>query len=542
MEVLRRADAYDVVVVGSGPAGATAARELTSAGARVLLLEGGRAVEPHELAGHKWPYQFPHRGAWDERQAPFYPDQIDADVRFDGDPVSIDRVRALGGRSLHWNAVTLRFSEDDFREGAQHGLEPDWPLGYGEIAPFYSEVERLIGVVGTREGLPQLPDGEFYAPPPAFRCAEQLGRRASAKLGIPFIPVRKALLVGKPRGTRLPCHYCHHCMDGCEVGAVATSVNAILPDAIATGNLTIRTNALVRALDVDREGRISGVSFVDRITRRDQSVGTGAVVLGCGAIETPRLMLNSTSPRYPNGLANSSGLVGRYLTGHMQASMHGYLEALIGSERSQQGGATDHSIIPRFNHLRPSKGYVGGFFAQVMYDTQDYPHHATRVGGFGASWKRQVRALQPAMFQMGGLAKVLARIENRVTLDPSRPDAFGIPTPVVHFSYSDNDRAIWQDMRLSLEEIFHAAGSQLFLADARMNGFASHETGTCRMGDDPKTSVVDRFGRSHDVSNLFVVDGSVFPSFPEKNPTLTIMALAMRTGRAMASARRQGAL
>jgi choline dehydrogenase-like flavoprotein len=537
VDVLERADPYDAIVVGSGPAGSIAARELTRAGARVLLLEGGRAIEAHELAGHKWPYQFPHRGAWEERQKPFYPDGIERDVRVDGDGVAIDRVRALGGRSLHWNAVTLRFSEDDFREGSLHGLEPDWPIGYRDVAPFYAEVERLIGVVGTREGLPQLPDGDFYAPPPAFRCAEQLGRRACASLGIPFVPVRKALLVGAPRGTRLPCHYCHHCMDGCEVGAVATSVNSILPDAIATGRLTVRTNALARAVEVDSDGHASGVSFVDRTTRTDHVVRGRHVVLGCGAIETPRLLLNSTSTRFPSGLANSSGLVGRYLTGHMQGSLVGYLEPLVGNEAVSVGGATDHSLIPRYNHLRGSKPYVGGFLAQVMYAPQDYPFHAAGIAGFGRKWKQQVRALQPAMFQMGGLAKVLARHENRVSVDRDRTDTFGIPAPVVSFTYGENDRALWKDMLASLEEIFHAARSTRFSADTRMNGFASHETGTCRMGLDPRTSVVDAFGRSHDVPNLLVVDGSVFPTFPEKNPTLTIMALSMRASRAIAATR-----
>jgi choline dehydrogenase-like flavoprotein len=537
--ILKRAEPYDAIVVGSGPAGSMAARELTMAGARVLLLEAGREVPPSEFAGHKWPYEFRHRGTWTEKQAAFYPDRIESNIRYEGDRVGADRIRVLGGRSLHWNGVALRFAADDFREGSIDGVEPDWPLTYQELAPFYSEAERLIGVVGTREGLAVLPDGDFYAPPPALRCAEQLGRRACRRLGIELIPVRKALLVGQPRGQRMPCHYCRHCMDGCEVGAIATSVNAILPDAIATGRLTLRTNALVRRIELNTEARASGVAFVDRVTKRDSVANGKLVVLACGAIESPRILLNSTGPRSANGLANSSDLVGRYLTGHTQLNMHGYLEALEGREPVNQDGATDHSIIPRFNHRRPSRNYVGGFFAQVMYETHDYPHHATRVAGFGPAFKSRVRALQPAMFQMGGMAKVLARRENRVTVDPSRADAHGIPIPVLQFTYSDNDRAIWQDMSASLEEIFREAGSTLFFKESTMNGFASHETGTCRMGDDPKTSVVNAFCQSHDVPNLFVVDGSAFTTFPEKNPTLTIMALSLRAGRHIAELRRR---
>ncbi len=446
----------------------------------------------------------------------------------------------LGGRSLHWNGVTLRFSADDFREGSLHGVEPDWPITYDELAPFYSEAERLIGVVGTREGLPQLPDGDFYAPPPPMRCAEQLGRRACRTLGIPMIPVRKALQVGTMRGTRMPCHYCRHCMDGCEVGAIATSVNAILPDALATGRLTLRTNALVRRIDVDGEGRASGVTFVDRVTRRDHSIRARFVVLGCGAIETPRLLLNSSSASFPNGLANSSGLVGRYLTGHTQLNMHGYLEALIGRDPVNQDGATDHSIIPRYNHLRPPKDHIGGFFAQVMYETHDYPHHATRVAGFGHELQARgrgaaARDVPDGRHGQGGRAARepcghRARDDRRARHSAA----------VVHFTYGDNDRALWNEMSASLEEIFHTAGARLFFKDTWMNGFASHEAGTCRMGDDPKTSVLNRSSQAHDVPNLFVVDGSAFTTLPEKNPTLTIIALSMRAGRHMAELARRG--
>ena len=198
--------------------------------------------------------------------------------------------------------------------------------------------------------------------------------------------------------------------------------------------------------------------------------------------------------------------------------MHGYLEALVGRDPVNQDGATDHSIIPRYNHLRPAKDHIGGFFAQVMYETHDYPHHATRVAGFGTSFKREVAALQPAMFQMGGMAKVIARRESQVAIARGKTDAHGIPPPSVQFTYSDNDRALWNEMSVSLEEIFHTAGARLFFKDTWMNGFASHEAGTCRMGDDPKTSVLNRSSQAHDVPNLFVVDGSAFTTLPEKEP------------------------
>ncbi|HEY8549862.1 MAG TPA: GMC family oxidoreductase [Vicinamibacterales bacterium] len=542
MQVLTR-KVHDVCVIGSGPAGGFVAKELTEAGAEVLLLEAGREVPPHEFAGHKWPYEFPLRGTWAERQRHFYPDEIERHIRYTGpDRIGVDRIRVLGGRSTHWNAVCLRFAEDDFREGSIHGQEPDWPITYADLAPYYSYVERVIGVCGTREGLAALPDGEFYGPPPRMRCAERLGKRACDKLGIPVIPVRKAMLVGRSRPGRMPCHYCSHCMQGCEVGAIFTSANTLIPLAQATGRLTLRTNALVRRIETDREGRATGVAFVDRVTGQDHLAHARIVVVCAGAVETPRLLLNSTSPRFPNGLANSSGLVGCYLTGHVTAQLYGYLTPLVGRDLDNQDGATDHTTIPRFRSINSGRGYVGGFMAQIQFADPMYPHHASRVRGFGTAWKRRVRELQPAMYQMGGYGKLLARRENRVTVDPDQRDPHGIPIPVVHHAFSDNDKALWKDMVATLEEIFHTAGTELFWKDERMVGFASHEVGTCRMGTDPKTSVLTPFCRSHDVPNLFVADGSPFVTFPEKNPTLTIMALAVRTARYIAEERRKNNL
>lgn len=542
MEVVRQGSTFDVCVIGSGPAGGFMAKELTEAGAKVLLLEAGAEVPPDQFAAHRWPYDFPLRGTHEERQGKFYPDAIAKHIAFKGDAVSVDRIRVLGGRSTHWNAVCLRFAEDDFREGSIHGLEPDWPLTYQEIAPLYSYVERIIGLVGTRENLAALPDGEFYGPPPKMRCAETLIRKAGRTLGFPVIPVRKAMLHGRSAPGRMPCHFCGHCMQGCEVGAIFTSTNTLLPLARATGNLTLRTNALVRRIETNSEGLATGVTFVDRVTREDHTVSAKIVVASCGAVESPRLLLNSATTRYPNGLANSSELVGRYLTGHAIAQFHGYVKPLMGREALNEDGATDHAFIPRFRPINSGRGYVGGFDAQLQYASRDYPHHARYVPGHGAAFKKRVRDLQPAMMQLGGYAKVLARRENRVTVDPARQDQHGIPTPRIEFTWCDNDRALWTDMRATLEEIYHVTGTELLIKSEQPAGFASHETGTCRMGADPKTSVLNPFCQSHDIPNLFVVDGSPFVTFPEKNPTLTIMALAVRASRYITEARRKGDL
>lgn len=542
MEVLQRSTTFDVCVIGSGPAGGFMTKELTEAGAKVLLLEAGEEVKPERFAGHRWPYEYPKRGTGDERQGFFYPDKIGEHIAYKGDPVGVDRIRVLGGRSIHWNAVCLRFAEEDFREGSIHGLEPDWPITYQEIAPFYSHVERTIGVCGTREQLAALPDGEYYGPPPAFRCAETMARRACRTLGMSVIPVRKALLHKRSMPGRMQCHFCGHCMQACEVGAIFTSTNTLLPLAERTGNLTLRTNALVRRIEVDNEGRASAVAFVDRRTREDHVVNARIIVVSCGAVESARLLLNSACPRFPTGLGNSNDLVGRHLTGHSLAQFFGYVKSMVGKPSRNEDGATDHALIPRVRAIAAGRGYVGSFGAQLQYANRDYPHHARHVAGWGRSFKQRVRELQPSLMHMGGFGKILSRRENRVTVDPTRLDPHGIPVPVVQFTWGDNDRALWTDMRATLEEIYHATGTELLVKDERPSGFASHEVGTCRMGTDPKTSVLNPFCRTHDIPNLFVVDGSPFVTFPEKNPTLTIMALAVRTARHIAEARRAGDL
>jgi choline dehydrogenase-like flavoprotein len=306
--------------------------------------------------------------------------------------------------------------------------------------------------------------------------------------------------------------------------------------------VTLRTNALVRRIETNSEGRATGVTFVDRATREDHTVSARIVVVSCGAVESPRLLLNSATTRFPNGLANSSDLVGRYLTGHAIAQFHGYVKPLMGREPRNEDGATDHAIIPRFRPIKSGRGYVGGFDAQLQYASRDYPHHARHVPGYGAAFKKRVRELEPALMQMGGYAKVLARRENRVTVDPARRDQHGIPIPSIEFTWCDNDRALWTDLRATLEEIYHVTGTELLIKSEQPAGFASHETGTCRMGADPKTSVLNPFCQSHDIPNLFVVDGSPFVTFPEKNPTLTIMALAVRAARYITEQRRKGDL
>ncbi len=529
---------YDVCVIGSGPAGGVLAKELAEAGAKVALVEAGRMMTAEDFHYHAWPYEFPTR----QKPEPFYPPEVSAAIRYeDCDRIGVDRIRAVGGRSIHWNAACFRFAARDFRERTLEGVEEDWPLSYEELAPYYSHVEKMIGVCGTRENLEILPDGE-YLRPLKFRCSEQIVKRACDKMGIPMIPTRKALLT-EPYDDRPPCHYCGHCMEGCDVGAIFTVPNSMLPKARKTGNFTLIPGKVARKILVNREGKAGAVSVVDTATRREEEIRARVFVVCCATIESARLLLNSRSPKFPNGLANSSDLVGRYLSGHVTASAIGYLEELVGTRPANNDGATDHSYIPRFNLNRQKKDYVGGYQYQIQFSSFMFPHHAHHLKGFGRPFKERVRYLQPGFFQMGGFGKVLARRENRVTVDPSQLDTYGIPIPVIHFRFSDNDRALWKDMKEEAEEILHAAKARLIInGDREPSGFASHETGTARMGRDPHASVLNEYCQAHDVKNLFVVDGSCFTTFPEKNPTLTIMALAVRAAGYMASEVRKGNL
>jgi choline dehydrogenase-like flavoprotein len=534
---------FDVCIIGSGAAGGVMAKELCEAGAKVIMLEAGREVPLSQFLSHKWPYELPYRGLRGEKQAPFYQGNVSSSILYrDCDQVSVDRIRVLGGRTVHWNAVTLRYAARDFKEGALNGIEEDWPLTYEELEPYYERIERTIGVCGRDDGLEILPSGKHYLPPIPWRCSEHILHRAAAKMGIPVISVRKAVLTA-PYDNRPPCHYCGHCMDGCDVGALFNSAVAMLPKAQATGNFTLRQNALAREILVDRDGLARGVSFVDTQTRKEEEV-RAKIVVACGAtVESARLLLNSRSPRYPNGLANSNGVVGRYLHGHLGGGVEIYLDELEGLPPSNQDGATDHVYIPRYNHLSGKKDYAGGWGFQVNYSGYMFPHHAARLDGYGAGYKAQVRRMQPGYLMLGAFGKIEARPENFVSVDPSRVDEYGIPIPMVHFRFGENDFALWRDKNRSLLEICSNLKGKVFLNLGQApGGFASHEVGTIRMGKNAKTSILNRFCQAREVKNLFVTDGSCFTTSSEKNPTLTIMALTLRAADYITQQRRRGDL
>lgn len=534
---------YDICIVGSGAAGGVMAKELSEGGAQVVLLEGGKRVDPSQFLSHTWPYDLQFRGLRGEKQALFYQGDVSKSIRYeDSDHVGVDRIRVVGGRTVHWNAVTLRYAARDFREWTLEGVEEDWPISYEELAPYYERIEEMIGVCGQDDGLEILPGGKHYLPPLPWRCTERILQRATKRMGIPLIPVRKAVLT-KPYDGRPPCHYCGHCMTGCDVSALFSSATAMIPKAQATGNFTLRQNALAREILVDDEGRARAVSFIDTQTGKEEQVRAKIVVLCAATVESARLLLNSRSPKHPNGLANSQDVVGRYLCGHLGNGANIYLKELEGAKPTNQDGATDHVFIPRYNQLFPKKNYTGGWDIQVDFASYMFPYQAKLLPGYGSEYKSQVRRMQPGYLMFGTFGKVMTRRENRVTVDPHRVDAHGIPIPVVQFRFGENDVALWHDLNRSIGEICSNLNARVFLGAGKApGGFASHEVGTIRMGKNPKTSVLNSYCQAHEVKNLFVTDGSCFTTTSEKNPTLTIMALSLRTSEYIKEQRRKGEL
>jgi choline dehydrogenase-like flavoprotein len=542
---------YDVCIVGSGAGGGMAAYVLTRAGADVLLLEAGPPWNTAtDGAMLRWPYESPRRGAA-TRERPF--GEFDACLggwEIEGEPYTRApgtefrwwRARMLGGRTNHWGRISLRFGPDDFRRRSLDGLGDDWPIGYDDIKPYYDRVDRLVGVFGSREGLPNDPDGIFL-PPPRPRCYELLVKRACDRLGITCIPSRLSILTRAHNG-RPPCHYCGQCHRGCRTNSNFSSPGVLLGPARETGRLTILTDAMAREVTVDRAGRATGVSFVNKSSGRDEHVRASVVMLAAGACESARLLLNSRSTLFPNGLANSSGTVGKYLTDTTGAEVAGYVPALMDHlPHNEDGVGGGHIYMPwwldnrkldfaRGYHVEvwggretPAYGFLGGI--------QRYPPG----GGYGVQLKRDYRRYYGATVYLAGRGEMVPSEECYCEIDPATVDRWGIPALRFHWKWSEHEHRQARHMQETFRRIIREMGGEPLDPmpgpedgyGIAAGGVIIHELGCTRMGDDPATSVVNRHCRTHEVRNLFVADGGPFVSQADKNPTWTILALAWRT-------------
>ena len=515
---------FDVVIVGSGAAGGTLAAHLARRGVRVAVVEGGPRIDTRTAFNtHAMPFDFPNR---------HIPTMRAGRAGFES-----ERSRGVGGKTLLWNAVALRFSSRDFKGRSYEGAGEDWPIGYDDLAPYYEQIEREVGVCGHRDGLEDLPDGVFLPPVP-LKCSDEILKRAAEALGATLVHVRKATLT-VPRPMRPACHFCGNCMAGCDVVAKYNSADVHLAPAEADGGATVFPDCVVREIVMDGD-RATGVRYIHRTHRQEAVVSGRAVVVACGCVQSAALLLMSRSRRHPAGVANGRGQVGRHFIPHFTGGIECVLKELRGTPPANDEGFLDHAYLPSFVHADRTRGYARSFGAQLNYQNRRIAGWAKTVPGFGRHYKTAVRAAYPAFVQFTPYGEMLPNPQSYVDLDPSNTDAYGLPLARRHVRWAANEERLFNDMVRRSLAILDKAGAEILTVPS--GPATNHELGGCRMGDDPASSVVDRHCRAHGVDNLYVVDGSIFPSASEKNPTHTIMALAARAAVHLADRLEGGAL
>ena len=572
---------YDAIVVGSGAGGGMAAYVLTLSGLRVLVLEAGRTYDPAtETPMFQLPKDAPLRGAGTpEKPFGFYDATVDGGWQVPGEPYTSApgtdfmwwRARMLGGRTNHWGRISLRMGEYDFKPYSRDGLGFDWPISYEDLAPYYDKTEALIGVYGSNEGLENTPSSSpgVLQPPPIPRAYEQLTQRECARLGIPVIPAHLAILTRAQDANRLPgmlhpgndvaqrvtaesmrgraaCLWATPCGRGCSVRANFQTPTVLLPPALATGNLDILTDAMVREVTVDDRGRATGVNYIDKTTRQDRHASADVVVLTASACESARILLNSTSALFPDGLANGNGMVGKYLMDTVGAGISGQVPALEGlPPHNEDGASAHHMYVPWWlygdqlaGRLNFARGYhieFGGGRRMPGYGAFSGIEPLTG-GSYGQRFKEDCRRYYGSFMYFDGRGEMIPNEDCYCVIDPDTVDQWGIPVLRFHWQWSDHELNQAAHMHHTFAGIIEAMGGTV-LSTVETDGSRAilkpgqiiHEVGAVRMGDDPETSVLNPHCQAWEVPNLFVADGGPLVSNADKNPTLSILALAWRT-------------
>jgi choline dehydrogenase-like flavoprotein len=578
---------YDAIVVGSGACGGWSSMALTQAGMRVLMLEAGSAINPTDFH-HTYLYQLKFRGrgapgllrrySGSERNYRIMLDNQENPYTTAPDTsYQWGRSRCLGGRSLHWARASDRMADYEFKAASRDGYGMDWALNYSDLQPYYDRVERFIGVSGAAEGWPQFPDGIFLPVMP-LNCAESIFTAACRSLGWPTTHRRLAQLTQAHNG-RPACHYCGNCVNGCDIGAMFSTVSTTLHPALKTGKLEVRTDSIVVRVLMDSENRARGITYIERFTGKSIDVNARHIILAASTLENTRLLLLSDK----NGLANSSGTLGHYMIDQLSGGgVTGFLPKLKGGPSRLDDGKSAGITIPNVVNIDKEsarKDFIRGYVMNATGGQSEYPMFAGSLPGFGSDWKREVKSryvAQARVWIAGG--EMLARKENRVELDPEVRDHWGIPVLKIHFTHSDNDQALMAHFQEKAEELFRRAGGEVMagmgsggptgfpgapgspnapanraVADSdtsrgaaregespkrgaepnaapakRRLGGAIHEVGTARMSSSPKDGVLNSFCQTHDIPNLYVFGGNAFPSTGDKHPTLTMLALTAR--------------